>query len=70
MVRVRNTEVFCIKGDITECDTDAIVNAANEWLKMGGGVAGAILRKGGRSIQDECDKIGYCPVGGAVITGA
>ncbi|HDD40682.1 MAG TPA: macro domain-containing protein, partial [Nitrososphaeria archaeon] len=49
---------------------DAIVNAANSRLKMGGGVAGAILRKGGWSIQEECDKIGYCPVGGAVITGA
>jgi len=70
MVRVGKTEVLCVKGDITECDTDAIVNAANERLKMGGGVAGAILKKGGRVIQDECDKIGYCPTGGAVITGA
>lgn len=70
MVKVGNTELVCVKGDITEMDTDAIVNAANQWLKMGGGVAGAILRKGGHSIQAECDKIGYCPVGGAVITGA
>lgn len=59
-----------VKGDITDLDTDAIVNAANSSLKMGGGVAGAILRKGGYEIQKECDKIGYCPVGGAVITGA
>ena len=59
-----------VKGDITELEVDAIVNAANSRLKMGGGVAGAILRKGGWSIQEECDKIGYCPVGGAVITGA
>ncbi len=59
-----------VKGDITELEVDAIVNAANSALKMGGGVAGAILRKGGYSIQEECDRIGYCPVGGAVITGA
>ncbi|MCL7392354.1 MAG: macro domain-containing protein [Thaumarchaeota archaeon] len=59
-----------VKGDITDLDTDAIVNAANSSLKMGGGVAGAILRKGGYEIQRECDAIGYCPVGGAVITGA
>ena len=59
-----------VKGDITELEVDAIVNAANSALKMGGGVAGAILRKGGREIQEECDRIGYCPVGGAVITGA
>jgi len=70
MLKIKSTVIECVKGDIADCDTDAIVNAANEWLKMGGGVAGAILRKGGRSIQDECDKIGYCPVGGAVITGA
>ncbi len=70
MVKVGKTEVYCVKGDITEVEADAIVNAANQWLKMGGGVAGAILRKGGKSIQDECDRIGYCPVGGAVITGA
>lgn len=56
------------KGDITELDVDAIVNAANEYLKLGGGVAGAIRRKGGPKIQEECDKIGYCPVGSAVIT--
>jgi O-acetyl-ADP-ribose deacetylase (regulator of RNase III) len=60
--------VRLIKGDITDLDVDAIVNAANSALKMGGGVAGAILRKGGRTIQEECDRIGRCPVGGAVIT--
>ena len=57
-----------VKGDITELETDAIVNAANSHLKMGGGVAGAILRKGGRLIQDECDKIGFIGVGSATIT--
>jgi len=69
-VKIGETELELVKGDITELDVDAIVNAANSSLKMGGGVAGAILRKGGSSIQKECDRIGYCPVGGAVITGA
>jgi O-acetyl-ADP-ribose deacetylase (regulator of RNase III) len=57
-----------VKGDITGLSVDAIVNAANAHLQMGGGVAGAILRKGGQSIQDECDKIGFTPVGQAAIT--
>ncbi len=70
MLRVGGSVIELVKGDITELEVDAIVNAANSALKMGGGVAGAILRKGGREIQEECDRIGYCPVGGAVITGA
>jgi O-acetyl-ADP-ribose deacetylase (regulator of RNase III) len=49
---------------------DAIVNAANSALQHGGGVAGAIVRKGGRSIQEESDRIGHVPVGGAAMTGA
>jgi O-acetyl-ADP-ribose deacetylase (regulator of RNase III) len=65
---VGGSVIRLVQGDITELDVDAIVNAANSALKMGGGVAGAILRKGGRKIQDECDGIRYCPVGGAVIT--
>ncbi|GBC69688.1 O-acetyl-ADP-ribose deacetylase [archaeon HR01] len=69
-MRVGSTEIALLKGDITLCDVEAVVNAANSMLKMGGGVAGAILRRGGQSIQEECDRIGYCPVGGAVITGA
>lgn len=69
-MKVGGAVIELVKGDITELEVDAIVNAANSRLKMGGGVAGAILRKGGRSIQEECDRIGYCPVGGAVITGA
>ena len=58
-----------IQGDITELTVDAIVNAANEHLQLGAGVAGAILRRGGDSIQRECDRIRHCPVGGAVVTG-
>jgi len=56
------------QGDITDLDTDAIVNAANAALQLGGGVAGAIRRKGGPRIQEECNKIGRTHVGGAVIT--
>ena len=70
MLRVDDAVIELVKGDITELEVDAIVNAANSRLKMGGGVAGAILRKGGWEIQEECDRVGYCPVGGAVITGA
>ena len=59
-----------MRGDITERNTDAIVNAANSYLKHGGGVAAAIVRKGGPTIQKESDKIGLVPVGSAVITTA
>ncbi len=59
-----------VQGDITERDVDAVVNAANSHLQHGGGVAGAIVKKGGQVIQDESDKIGFTPVGTAVITTA
>lgn len=59
-----------VKGSIADEKVDAIVNAANERLKHGGGVAGAIVRAGGYSIQVESDRIGFCPTGGAVATGA
>jgi len=57
------------QGDLTDMDADAIVNAANNDLQLGGGVAGAIRRKGGEDIQRECDEIGSIPVGYAAITG-
>jgi O-acetyl-ADP-ribose deacetylase (regulator of RNase III) len=57
------------QGDLTDMDTDAIVNAANNDLKLSAGVAGAIRRKGGEEIQRECDVIGSIPVGYAAITG-
>ena len=57
-------------ADITTMDVDAIVNPANEALQLGSGVAGAIRQRGGASIQEECDKIGTCAVGQAVVTRA
>ena len=67
--KIHQSEIELVQGDITESDNDAIVNAANSQLILGAGVAGAIRSKGGPSIQEECDAIGHCPVGGAVITG-
>ncbi len=56
------------QGDLTEMVVDAIVNAANNDLQLGGGVAGAIRRKGGPAIQEECDRIGSIAIGEAAIT--
>ena len=67
--QVQKTKITLIKGDITRQSVDAIVNAANSALQMGGGVAGAIRRAGGPSIQEECDRIGPIALGEAVITG-
>jgi len=67
-VKINKTSLELTQGDITDLDTDAIVNAANTALQLGGGVAGAIRRKGGPKIQEECNKIGGTHVGGAVIT--
>ncbi|MHC4338283.1 MAG: macro domain-containing protein [Planctomycetota bacterium] len=69
-VDINNSVLELVEGDITEMQTQAIVNAANAQLIMGGGVAGAIKRKGGPRIQEECNKIGGTFVGGAVITTA
>ncbi|MBN1694767.1 O-acetyl-ADP-ribose deacetylase [candidate division WOR-3 bacterium] len=57
-----------VKGDITEQDTDAVVNAANKRLSPGGGVAGAIHYAAGSGLWEECKKIGICETGEAVIT--
>jgi O-acetyl-ADP-ribose deacetylase (regulator of RNase III) len=65
---IHQTALALVDGDITEQSTEAIVNPANSGLILGGGVAGAIRRKGGPKIQEECDKIGGTPVGTAVIT--
>jgi O-acetyl-ADP-ribose deacetylase (regulator of RNase III) len=62
--------IICQQGDITEAEVDAVVNAANNHLWMGAGVAGAIKRKGGEKIETEAVKKGPIPIGEAVITGA
>lgn len=69
-VEVNGKSLELLQGDITEMDTDAIVNAANEQLILGAGVAGAIRKKGGPTIQEECNRLAPIRVGEAVITGA
>lgn len=67
-IQVGNKSIELVQGDITEMATDAIVNAANKDLVLGAGVAGAIKKKGGPTIQEECNEIGGTYVGGAVMT--
>jgi O-acetyl-ADP-ribose deacetylase len=67
--RAGSLTVDVLQADLTEQDVDAIVNAANNDLILGGGVAGAIARRGGPAIQAECRTIGSIEVGGAAITG-
>jgi O-acetyl-ADP-ribose deacetylase (regulator of RNase III) len=67
-VKINASMIELVEGDITQEDTDAVVNAANSRLAGGGGVDGAIHRVGGPAIMDECRKIGGCPTGKAVIT--
>lgn len=67
-VKINNTHLELIQGDITDLSVDAIVNAANCQLILGGGVAGAIHRKGGPAIQSECNTQAPIEVGQAVMT--
>jgi len=69
-MQIKGIEINIIQGDITELKVDAIVNAANNKLVMGGGVAGAIKRKGGKIIEDEAVKKGPIEIGEAVATSA
>ncbi len=70
MVKIKNVEIERVKGDITEQeDIDVVVNAANRYLAPGGGVAGAIHRKAGPQLYEECKKYAPIEVGEAVITG-
>ncbi len=65
---INKTRIRLVSAALTERAVDAIVNAANSHLRHGGGVAGAIVRKGGRIIQDESDRIGFVPAGSAAMT--
>ncbi len=69
-MRVDNCEIKIIHGDITELKVDAIVNAANNQLIMGGGVAGAIKRKGGKIIEQEARAVAPIETGQARVTTA
>ncbi|HKX21429.1 MAG TPA: macro domain-containing protein [Nitrososphaeraceae archaeon] len=69
-ISVDGKKILLVRGDITERSVDAIVNPANSYLRHGGGLAAAIIKKGGKIIQEESDKIGQVPVGNAVITGS
>jgi len=69
-INIGKATLDILRGDITDQDTDAIVNAANNYLWMGAGVAGSIKRKGGQIIEDEAVDQGPIDVGNAVITTA
>ena len=67
-LKIKDTEIEFIKADITELKVEAIVNAANNMMLMGGGVAGAIKRKGGKEIEDEAKALAPVEVGSSLIT--
>jgi len=67
-MKYKNAEIEFVKGDITLLDVEAVVNPANNYLIHGGGLAAAIVRRGGQIIQQESRKIGFVPTGSAVIT--
>ena len=69
-MHIGHDEIEIVQGDITDLEVDAIVNAANNELILGSGVAGVIRTKGGPSIQEDCDKHGPIKVGEAAFTGA
>jgi len=69
-MQIKNCQIKIVQGDITELKAEAIVNAANNKLVMGGGVAGAIRKKGGKLIEDEAVAKGPIRIGQAVYTQA
>ena len=69
-VEVLEADVTKLEADVTKLELDTIANAANTQLRHGGGVAGAIVRAGGRSIQDESDRKAPVALGEATETGA
>ena len=69
-MKIKNTEIKVVIGDITESRADAIVNAANNKLVMGGGLAGIIKKKGGKVIEEEALKKAPIEIGEAVFTSA
>jgi O-acetyl-ADP-ribose deacetylase (regulator of RNase III) len=74
VIQVGLSQIHLLKGDITQIAVDAIVNAANSSLAGGGGVDGAIHTAGGPGLMEELNairaRIGHCPSGQAVVTGA
>jgi O-acetyl-ADP-ribose deacetylase (regulator of RNase III) len=62
------TKIYLTKGDITDMAVDAIINPANTELSLGAGVAGAIRRKGGERIQEECDRLAPIRLGATAVT--
>lgn len=62
------TKIYFRQGDITDMAVDAIVNAANTDLVLGAGVAGAVRRKGGRTVEEDCERVGPVALGAAAVT--
>ena len=68
LLTVNKVNLNIVTGDITSFDVDCLVNPANSSLILGDGIAGKIRKIGGKKIQEECNSIGFCPLGHAVIT--